>query len=166
MAIDIPAGSESVANGGRCSCSQCGEPNRAGARFCRKCGGALPEVESCPACGAPVTLESTVCFSCGLTFDQTEVDDTSEGIIGATVDDDEEEGTGGRHSGEESGPILMDIEGICPACQEPVSEDAESCSSCGLTLDLEGPGAGPTGLCPTCAIPLDVETELCPKCRR
>ena len=45
------------------TCSACGADNRAGARFCVKCGGSL--AQACPSCGAAYTVGDDFCSECG-----------------------------------------------------------------------------------------------------
>src|SRR6202022_1404247 len=45
------------------TCSACGADNRAGARFCVKCGGSL--AQACPSCGAAYTVGDDYCSECG-----------------------------------------------------------------------------------------------------
>lgn len=44
-------------------CHACGQPVRAGSRFCPRCGAKLQQ--SCPDCGGPVEPEDCFCGSCG-----------------------------------------------------------------------------------------------------
>src|ERR1700736_456140 len=45
------------------TCSACGADNRAGARFCVKCGASL--ARACPSCGASYTAGDDFCSECG-----------------------------------------------------------------------------------------------------
>ena len=44
-------------------CQSCEAENRAGAKFCRRCG--LPLALGCPACGAPYEAGDGFCAECG-----------------------------------------------------------------------------------------------------
>lgn len=47
------------------SCTQCGEKNMAGARFCSSCGGKLTRLCRCSSCGMVINEESKFCPDCG-----------------------------------------------------------------------------------------------------
>jgi class 3 adenylate cyclase len=48
-------------------CSNCGSENRAGAKFCAKCGSTL--ALGCPSCGSPFALGDAFCVECGTRLD-------------------------------------------------------------------------------------------------
>ena len=114
-------------------CKSCATVNRAGARFCRKCGasmtgppavgpltasvtnslgGADGATACCPNCDAPARPGARFCGKCGLDLLDSSRDRNWAGDA-ATLD-------------------LME----CPACGAQVTVGSVVCSACGLTLDL------------------------------
>src|SRR5437879_4522639 len=47
------------------NCPSCGQPNRDGATFCRRCGSTLQVSTVCPKCGAATETGDQFCDSCG-----------------------------------------------------------------------------------------------------
>lgn len=59
-------------------CPHCGANNRAGARFCSNCRGALaaplaPTLKTCPRCNKPNRMDARFCASCGHVFSASPV---------------------------------------------------------------------------------------------
>lgn len=152
----------------------CGQENRVGARFCRRCGGVLTRsnADPSPACGASVTPDAATCHSCGLALDFTGDEEVGDLVNVAPASEGKDESAEDRKV--DVARNFIDSEGVCPACGEQFEDNANSCSSCGLVFSsfadsstaseelLTHPGT----LCPACAIPCDPGTRCCPRCGR
>ncbi|MGD0115385.1 MAG: twin-arginine translocase TatA/TatE family subunit [Dehalococcoidia bacterium] len=68
--LDEPKAEPAAPQPGTVSCSACGTPNAAAARFCMNCGRSMtaaapPEGTTCSACGAPNIAAVRFCTNCG-----------------------------------------------------------------------------------------------------
>lgn len=117
-------------------CSKCGFENRPGARFCKQCGQALPNVDqilqdlssasiTCPDCGADNDADAHFCRKCGR--------------------------------------ALAPLSGVtCPDCDTENSLNARFCRQCGNTLPSAGKALPikPPSTAPTPASPESVSVHI------
>ena len=174
------------------ACSSCGCSNRPHDRFCKRCGSALrrpapspsaenrystdSEEEVCPGCGTRIGEDAAICEACGLTLSiPSEPEDDLAGLRAVAKEDAREMDQPDADSF--AAPPFPAIEGTCPGCGERISDEAESCLSCGLVLNAEADNDAllmePSGqpevepsVCPKCGVPADVYTGVCPECGR
>src|ERR1700724_3379148 len=97
------------------TCSTCGADNRAGARFCVKCGGSL--ARGCPSCGVAYTVGDDFCSECGARL-------TPVAIRGDTLPADalpaEQQGLAERRH---VTVLFADLVGFTPLSQQRDAED-------------------------------------------
>ena len=119
-------------------CPNCGLENRPGARFCKRCGQAMEEVQGslCPACGTANQPDARFCRQCGTSLTTA------------------------------SAPPQPIAELTCPACGASNKLDARFCRQCGTSLASvpSSPSADAGLTCPACGAALRPGAPFCSQC--
>lgn len=148
-------------------CPQCGTDNRAGTRFCKQCGTALPADEDslatvliCRACREPLRPGARFCSHCGTPVTGS----LSTGSIcpqcGQPVK------TGAVYCSKCGTPVTPAIgERTCPNCGAPVRANARFCQVCRTALVLSATMPA-EHFCPHCGAAVEATATRCPTCQQ
>lgn len=148
-------------------CPQCGTDNRAGTRFCKQCGTALPANEDslatvliCRACREPLRPGARFCSHCGTPVTGS----LSTGSIcpqcGQPVK------TGAVYCSKCGTPVTPAIgERTCPNCGAPVRANARFCQVCRTALVLSAPLPA-EHFCLHCGAAVEATATRCPTCQQ